>query len=74
MPKLSPIGGKELIKILNKVGFVYVRQKGSHARVVHTDGRRTSIPIHSGANVQPGLLRKILHDCQITPEEYNKMR
>ncbi len=74
MSKLSPVSGRELIKILNKIGFIPIRQKGNHMRINHSDGRRTSIPIHSGANVQPGLLRKILRDCKITPDEYNKIR
>ncbi len=44
MPKLSPIRGKELIVILRKVGFKQVHQKGSHARLEHPDGRKTTIP------------------------------
>lgn len=60
MPKLSPIGSSKLIKILLKEGFVKVRQKGSHVRLEHPNGRKTSIPIHSGENVGIGLLRKIL--------------
>lgn len=51
MPKLSPIGGRKLTKIFLKSGFVEVRQKGSHVRLEHPDGRKTSIPLHSGENV-----------------------
>ena len=51
MSKLSPIRARDLIRILDKLGFERVRQKGSHLRVKHPDGRKTSIPIHSGEKV-----------------------
>lgn len=74
MPKLSPIGGKELVRILQKQKFITVRQKGSHVRLEHTDGRKTSVPVHTGESVHLGLLRKILRDVQITPESFNELR
>ena len=74
MPKLSAISGKKLIKILTKEGFLNVRQKGSHIRLEHPDGRKTSVPVHSGENVSVGLLRKILRDVNLTPDHFNKLR
>lgn len=74
MPKLSPISGRELIKILQRLGFEKVHQKGSHVRMRHPDGRRTSVPIHTGERVGVGLLRKILRDVNIFPEEFRKLR
>lgn len=74
MPKLSPITSRDLIRILQKQGFASVRQKGSHVRMEHVDGRKTSVPVHSGESVHVGLLRKILRDVQITPEAFHDMR
>ena len=74
MPKLSPISSRNLIKILNKLGFKKIRQEGSHARFIHPDGRKTTIPIHSGENIHRGLLRKILKDINISPEQFFKFR
>lgn len=74
MPRLSPIRGRDLVTILTKQGFVTVRQKGSHLRLAHNDGRRTTIPIHSGENIGKGLLRKILRDVDLSPEEFEKLR
>jgi predicted RNA binding protein YcfA (HicA-like mRNA interferase family) len=74
MPKLSPIRGVDLITILKKQGFFIVRQKGSHARLEHADGRKTTVPVHRGERVGKGLLRKILHDINLTPDEFNEMR
>ena len=74
MPKLSPIRGKDLIKILEKQGFEIIRQKGSHARLEHKNGRKTSVPVHSGESVGVGLLRKILRDTDISPEIFHTLR
>jgi len=74
MPKLSPIRGKLLISILEKLGFEEIHQKGSHVRLRHSDGRRTSVPVHSGEKVGVGLLRKILRDVNLSPDEFKKLR
>lgn len=74
MPKLSPIRARELIAILEKQGFQKVHQKGSHVRIKHPDGRRTSIPVHSGEKVGVGLLRKILRDVRISRNEFEKLK
>lgn len=73
MPKLSPIRSRVLITILTKQGFKNVHQKGSHIRLEHLDGRKTTVPIHSGENIGVGLLRKILRDTTISPEEFQKL-
>lgn len=74
MPKLSPIRARELIVILQKLGFEKVHQKGSHVRMRHSDGRRTTIPLHSGEKVGVGLLRKILRDVNISRDKFDKLR
>ena len=74
MPKLSPIRARELIVILQKLGFEKVHQKGSHVRMRHPDGRRTTIPLHSGEKVGVGLLRKILRDVNISRNKFDKLR
>lgn len=74
MPKLSPIRGNDLVKLLKHLGFSIVRQKGSHARLEHTDGRKTTVPLHSGEKVGKGLLRKILRDINLAPEAFDRLR
>jgi predicted RNA binding protein YcfA (HicA-like mRNA interferase family) len=66
--------GVELIAKLHKFGFERVRQKGSHVRLKHSDGRCTTVPVHSGETIHTGLLHKIVvHDCRLTMEEFRKM-
>lgn len=74
MPRLVPIRGLDLIRLFKKQGFRQVRQEGSHVRLAHPDGRKTSVPIHRGEQLGTGLLRKILRDVNITPEAFDKMR
>jgi Predicted periplasmic or secreted lipoprotein len=65
MPKLSSISSRKLLKILKKEGFVQARQKGSHLRLEHPDGRKTTVPIHPGEKIGIGLLAKILKDVNL---------
>lgn len=70
MPKLPALTGNELVNILEKIGFQIVRQKGSHIRIQHEDGRVVTVPVHAGKNIGRGLLSKILRDAEITREEF----
>ena len=74
MPKLSPIRSRDLLKILHSLGFANKRQKGSHLRIEHPDGRKTTVPMHAGEKVGKGLLRKILRDVSLSPEDIEKLR
>ncbi len=74
MPKLSPINSNKLVKILKKLSFEELGQKGSHLRLGHEDGRRTTVPMHAGENVGKGLLRKILRDVNVSLEEFERLR
>jgi predicted RNA binding protein YcfA (HicA-like mRNA interferase family) len=69
VPPLPIIPGKSLIKALRRAGFEIVRQRGSHVRLRHPDGRVTTVPVHKGQDIGRGLLRKILRDTEITAEE-----
>ena len=73
MSKLPNLTGKELAKIVEKFGFIYSHTTGSHMVYKHIDGRKTTIPCHSGEEIGPGLLNKIIKkDLQVTREEFLK--
>ncbi len=70
LPALKP---RELIRAIERVGFRLVRKsKGSHWQFEHPDGRRTTIPVHRGHDIGPGLLRKILRDIELDAEELQR--
>jgi predicted RNA binding protein YcfA (HicA-like mRNA interferase family) len=66
MSRSPRITGTDLIAALAKAGFRVVRVKGSHHFLRHEDGRSTVVPAHAGETLGPGLLHKILRDCQLT--------
>ena len=73
MAKLPRLTGKEVARIVEKVGFMYSHTTGSHITHKHPDGRRTTIPCHAGEEIGPGLLNKIIKkDLGITREEFMK--
>jgi predicted RNA binding protein YcfA (HicA-like mRNA interferase family) len=68
--KLQPVSGEKVVEALRKAGFNPIRQKGSHVFLAHSDGRTTVVPIHKGEEVGRGLLQKIIHDTELTKEEF----
>ncbi len=72
MSKTPIFTGKELIKQLMRFGFEVTRIKGSHHFLKHSDGRCTTIPVHSNEEIGRGLLSKILTDCEIQINELVK--
>ena len=71
MPKLPLLSAKKLVKILEKLGFEFKRQQGSHMFFRHVDGRTTVIPNHPGEKIDRGLLIKIIkHDLGISRDQF----
>ena len=58
------------MRLLNGLGFVEVRQRGSHKQFRHPDGRFTTVPFHKGRDISPVLLRQIASDIGLTPEQF----
>ena len=74
MPGVPVLKPREVIAILNALGFAEVRQRGSHKQFRHSDGRATTVPFHAGRDVSPILLRKIARDIGLTMDEFLKSR
>lgn len=70
MPKLPILKSSEVIKILENIGFMEIRQKGSHKQFKHVDGRQTTVPFHKGRDLSPLLLDKIIKDIGLTRDEF----
>ncbi len=73
MPPIPAVSGTELVKALERAGFVVTRVKGSHHRLKHPDGRATTVPVHSGRDVPKGTLRSVLEDAGLTVEDLRKL-
>ena len=73
MTNFPSISGKQLLVALQKSGFELIRIKGSHHFMRHADGRSTVVPVHSNESIGPGLLAKILRDCDISRDQLHQL-
>ncbi len=71
MPRLPQVTGKELVRALQKLGFVVSRQRGSHMQLrrIEEDGSITTfpVPVHAGKTIKTGTLRGILRKAKTDP-------
>ena len=70
-PRLR-VKGKDLLSALDRAGFEVTRTKGSHRFLRHPDGRATTVPMHGGEIIGPGLLSKILRDTKLSRDDLEK--
>jgi predicted RNA binding protein YcfA (HicA-like mRNA interferase family) len=71
MPKLRRVSGQEALRALERLGFVQVRQRGSHVMLKKQtpDGEvGCVVPLHRELAV--GTLRGILNQAKVTPDEF----
>lgn len=71
--KLPRITASDVIKALTKAGFSLSRQSGSHKMYKNSQGRRVTIPYHSGNTLHPKLLKSILNDADLTIEGFKEL-
>ena len=71
MTKFPAVKPKDIVKRLTQFGFKITRQTGSHARLIHPDGRATTVAMHN-RDLPKGTLRAILRQSEITIEEFLK--
>lgn len=73
MAQLPALNAKQVIKNLSRLGFVRLRQKGSHLVMVHPKTHsRTVIPIHPGRTIKKPLLLAIISQAGVSVEEFLK--
>ena len=71
MSKMPMVRAREVARVAERVGFVFDRQRGSHAVYYRaSDGRRVVIPMHGSKDLKPGTLRGIIMDMGLTPEQF----
>ena len=73
MSKFPRLTGQQVIAALKKAGFEVLRIKASHHFRNHPDGRRTVVPVHRGETIGPGLMLKIIRDCEMEREEFMEL-
>jgi predicted RNA binding protein YcfA (HicA-like mRNA interferase family) len=72
--KLPRVTGDEVVRALQRAGFISDRQRGSHVILIHPQHRtRVSVPVHAGKIVKLGTLKGILDDAGLSPEEFAQL-
>ncbi|MEK7751442.1 MAG: type II toxin-antitoxin system HicA family toxin [Acidobacteriota bacterium] len=73
MSRTPRLTGKELIDVLSRAGFLVARVRGSHHFLQHPNGRATVVPVHGAETIGPGLLQRILRDCELSKKQLEKL-
>lgn len=73
MSPLPVVSGREVVKALEKIGYVFDRQRGSHIILRQQDPshRRLTVPDHK--QIAKGTLRAIIRQAGLTVEEFNDL-
>ncbi len=72
MSRLPIVDFQSMERVLRRLGFEAVRQKGSHVFYRHPDGRTTTVPHHAGRDLARPLLREILREIDLTPDQFRQ--
>jgi predicted RNA binding protein YcfA (HicA-like mRNA interferase family) len=67
MPKLPRLSGAEVVRVLRRLGFEMVRQRGSHV-VMRRGAAGCVVPLH--AEVKVGTLAGLLRQANVSTEEF----
>ena len=74
MPRFPVLKARELAEIPESLGFILVRQRGSHRRYRHPDGRGATVPFHGASDISRSLLRQICAEIGMSVEDFLKHR
>lgn len=67
--RLPRLTAREIIRVLERRGFVPSRSSGSHRIYKNPAGKRATVPVHAGKTLHPKVLQSILRDMDITAKE-----
>jgi predicted RNA binding protein YcfA (HicA-like mRNA interferase family) len=71
--KLPRVTANEMIKIVEKLGFRFSRQSGSHKIYKNKEGKRITIAYHSGKILHPKVVKSIMVEAGISVDEFKTM-
>ncbi len=67
MPRLRSLSGKDVVKILEGLGFATVGIRGSHhimRRIVDEETQTINVPVHGNKALGTGMLKRLYRDMQ----------
>lgn len=72
MTRLPLVDFRTMEKVLRRLGFQPIRQKGSYVFYRHLDGRTTTVPHHPGRDLARPLVREMLREIELTPDQFRQ--
>jgi predicted RNA binding protein YcfA (HicA-like mRNA interferase family) len=73
MPKFPRLTARQIIAVLEKVGFFLARQSGSHMIFKNPAGKRATVPYHASKTLHPKVLKSILREADLSTEDLEKL-
>ena len=74
MRRLPVIPGRKAVRALERVGFEFLRQHGSHVTMIRREtGQTIPVPVHGSKPLKPGTLRGIIRAAGLTVEEFSQL-
>lgn len=73
MPKLPVVRARELIRVLEKLGFYRFHQVGSHAQFKNREGVKVTVAIHGSKEIGKKTVKGILADINVSVEEFIRL-
>lgn len=73
MSKLRLVPYRVLRQVAEAAGFSWIRREGSHNTFRNVEGQIVVIPDHGSQVLVRALLRKLLRDLGLSPEEYHRI-
>jgi len=73
MTRLPIVDARAMERVLLHLGFARTRQRGSHVFYRHPDGRTTTLPHHPGRDLARPLIRAILQEIEVSPEQFQQL-
>ena len=70
MPRISALRAREIIRAMERLGFVAIRQRGSHIRLRHPDGRYASVPYHGATEFRREFVLEILKQARVDVSDF----
>jgi predicted RNA binding protein YcfA (HicA-like mRNA interferase family) len=73
MPKLPRLTAREIVAVLERIGFSLARQSGSHQIYKNAAGKRVTVPFHASKILHPKGLKSIMRDAELSPADLEKL-
>lgn len=71
MARLPVVSGDDFARAVGKIGYLWDHTEGSHMILLHSSGRRLSVPRHR--ELGRGLLRMLIRHAGLSREEFLRL-